>query len=208
MTFFGGDECCGRGTPTWDGTMLRYITLLPIDRNIAGKRITEFLQSAEHLYRDSSQDIDRAERKRRTEELERMHAERIRHVESFWSVFRVPLIRTRSQLVADQVIAKLFHDFQPAQEAFDRTNARLDLLRLAIALERYKSAKGEYPETLDALIPAYLDEIPLDPFTGRKTLTYKLAPDEETAFLLYSYGPNETDDGGDETDDIVLRIIK
>ena len=98
MTFFSGDECCGRGTVSWDKTMLRYITLLPIDRNIAGKRINEFLQTAEHLYRDSSQDIDRTERKRRTEELERMHAERIRQVESFWSVFRVPLIRTRNSL--------------------------------------------------------------------------------------------------------------
>jgi len=203
-SYFGGDECCGRGTPTWHGTMLIYITLLPIDRNIAGKRITEFLQTAEHLYRNSSQDMDRAERKRRTEELERMHAEKIRQVESFGSVFRVPLIRTRSQLVADQVIAKLFHPFRPAQQAFDRTNARLELLRLAVALERHKSAKGAYPETLDALIPAYLDEIPLDPFTGRKTLTYKLAPDEETAFLLYSYGANEVDDGGDEKEDIVL----
>jgi len=39
-------------------------------------------------------------------------------------------------------------------------------------------------------------------------LTYKLAPDEETAFLLYSFGANEIDDGGDETDDIVLRFIR
>jgi len=208
LTFFGGDECCGRSTTTWDGTMLRYITLLPIDRNIAGRRITEFLQSADHLYDDSAQDIDRTERKRRTEELENMQAERIRQVESFWSVLRVPLIRTRSQLIADQVIAKAFYSFQPAQNALDRVNARLELSRLAIALERYKAANGDYPVTLDELVPAFLAEVPLDPFTGRKTLTYILAPDEETAFLLYSYGKNETDDGGDEGEDIVLRMIR
>jgi len=208
MTFFGGDECCGRGTPTWDGTMLISLTLLPIDRNIAGKRITEFLQFADHLYDDSAQDIDRTERKRRTEELENMHAERIRQVESFWSVLRVPLIRTRSQLIADQVIAKMFHSFQPAQEALDRVNTRLDLFRVAVALERYKAANGQYPTTLDALVPAYLDEVPIDLFAGGKALTYKLAPDEETAFLLYSYGANETDDGGDEGEDIVLRMIR
>ena len=87
-------------------------------------------------------------------------------------------------------------------------HARLELQRLAIALERYKAAKGDYPVTLDELVPAFLEEVPLDPFTGRKTLTYILAPDEETAFLLYSYGKNETDDGGDEGEDIVLRMIR
>ena len=188
--FFSGDECCGRGKVSWDKTMLKSITLLPIDWNIAGKRITAFLQTGKQMS---------------NEEQERIHAKKIRQVESVWSVLRVPLIRTRSQLVADQVIAKMFGSLQPASNAFDRNNVRFDLLRLAVALERYKAASGDYPVTLDALVPAYLAEVPLDPFTDGKPVTYKLAPDEETAFLLYSFGENETDDGGDEREDIVIR---
>jgi len=172
--FFGGDECCGRGKTSWDKTMLNNITLLPIDRNIAGKRIAEFLQTGEQMS---------------IEARNRMHAEKIRRVESVWSMLRVPLIRTRSQLVADQVIAKagaFAFDDTPAQNAFDQSNVRFDLLRLAVALERHKAASGDYPATLDELVPAYLAEVPLDPFTDGKPLTYKRAPDTETAFLIHS----------------------
>ncbi|MCL2709518.1 MAG: hypothetical protein FWE95_01445 [Planctomycetaceae bacterium] len=192
--FFSGSGCCGSGPTSWDKNMLQWITfVLPIDQNIAGKRITEYLQRAGRMPPD---------------ERERMHTDKCRQVESFWSLFRVPLMRTRSQLIADQVIAKmLFYPGNPAQKTLDHANARFDLFRIAVALERHKSAQGEYPTTLDELVPAYLEEVPIDPCTGSKTLTYKLAPDEATAFLLYSYGANETDDGGDETEDVVLRIM-
>jgi len=63
-----------------------------------------------------------------------------------------------------------------------------------VALERYKSAKGNYPETLDDLVPVYLEEVPLDPNTGRRTLEYKLAPDDATAFLLHPAGWSEDDE--------------
>jgi len=204
--FFSGDGCCGAGPTPWHRTMLKCITLLPIDRNIAGKRITEFLQSAEQIGY-AAENIDRTERKRRTEEVEQMLAETKERVESLWSVFRVPLIRTRSQLIADQVIANLFNIFSPAQDVFDRANTRFDLCRVAVALERYKAAEGDYPATLalDALVPAYLEAVPIDLFANGKPLTYKLAPDEATAFWLYSYGLNEIDDGGDEKEDIIIR---
>ena len=190
--FFSGEGCCGDRTPaTWDCTLLKNITLLPIDRNIAGKRVTKFLQTAGQIS---------------IEEQEKIHAETKRQVKSVWSVFRVPLIRTRSQLIADQVLAKCFYTGDAAQKALDRTNTRFDLLRVATALERYKAANGDYPETLDELIPTYLDGVLIDLFADGKPLTYKFAPDAETAFLLYSYGGNETD-GGDARD-IVLRMGK
>jgi hypothetical protein len=54
-------------------------------------------------------------------------------------------------------------------------------------------AHSAYPEILDALVPQYLDKIPLD-LIGGQPLHYRRADDGK--FLLYSVGWNETDDGG------------
>ncbi len=69
-------------------------------------------------------------------------------------------------------------------------NAGLPLLRVRIAMERYRLDHGAWPETLDALIPSYLDSIPLDPMDG-KSLRYNA-----TKRILYSIGTDFVDDGG------------
>ena len=63
----------------------------------------------------------------------------------------------------------------------------------AIALKRYQSHHGTWPETLDALLPAYLSEVPIDPMSG-KPLRYHANTDG--TYLLYSVGENGKDDGG------------
>ncbi len=65
----------------------------------------------------------------------------------------------------------------------------------ALAAERFRLARGRWPETLDELVPAYLDAVPEDPFDG-KPLRYRRRPD---GFTVYSIGENGRDDGGDET---------
>jgi hypothetical protein len=69
----------------------------------------------------------------------------------------------------------------------------VDEARIACALERYRLAHGVYPDSLDALAPAYIDALPHDIMTG-DPYHYQLRPDG--TFLLYSVGWNETDDGG------------
>jgi hypothetical protein len=64
---------------------------------------------------------------------------------------------------------------------------------IACALERYRLARNSYPETLDALVPQFLAQIPPDLIGGRP-LHYRRA--DGGKFLLYSVGWNETDDGG------------
>jgi len=48
---------------------------------------------------------------------------------------------------------------------------RRDQVRLALALRRFHAARGGYPETLDGLVPEFIDVVPVDPTTGR-TMTY------------------------------------
>ena len=67
------------------------------------------------------------------------------------------------------------------------------LARTAIALERYRLAHGEFPESLDALSPQLMNKVPND-VIGGQPLKYRREANGQ--FVLYSVGWNETDDGG------------
>jgi len=81
----------------------------------------------------------------------------------------------------------------PTLEKFAAAQAWLDEARIACALERYRLAHAVYPATLDALVPASIDELPHDVING-KPYRYRLQPDG--FYLLYSVGWNQTDEGG------------
>jgi hypothetical protein len=66
----------------------------------------------------------------------------------------------------------------------------------AIAVERYRLTEGRPPQSLDNLIPAYLESVPKDPFDGRN-LRYIT---RETGFVVYSINDDLTDNGGAEPD--------
>jgi len=72
--------------------------------------------------------------------------------------------------------------------------ARLATASCGLAVERYRLARGVLPETLQDLVPTYLADVPSDPFDG-KPLRYKHL---ERGYLVYSVGPDGTDDGGKE----------
>ncbi len=86
-----------------------------------------------------------------------------------------------SGLLVSQVVRVAYHQ-----------NA-LDEARIACALERYRLAHGTYPASLDELVPAYLDQIPVDVLEGG-ALRYRLNADG--TFLLYSMGPDGKDEDG------------
>ncbi len=71
--------------------------------------------------------------------------------------------------------------------------AHTDEANVACALERYRLAKGQFPETLDALRPQFIQNIPHDVIDGGP-LKYRRTDDGQ--FILYSIGWNESDDGG------------
>lgn len=87
------------------------------------------------------------------------------------------------------------HFFLPAIRPlqFAEAQTEVDLTRVAIALERYRLAHDEYTETLGALSPQYLGNIPNDVINGQP-LRYRRT--DGGKFLLYSVGWNQADDGG------------
>jgi hypothetical protein len=80
-----------------------------------------------------------------------------------------------------------------AVKNFAYAQSSVDLARTAIALERYRLAHGEYPESLDALAPQFIAKVPHD-VIGGQPLKYRR--EANGLFTLYSVGWNETDDGG------------
>jgi len=73
------------------------------------------------------------------------------------------------------------------------TQTVVDEAMVACALERYRLAHGEFPQSLDALTPQFIQKIPNDVCTGGP-LKYQRGGDGR--FTLYSSGWNGTDDGG------------
>jgi type II secretory pathway pseudopilin PulG len=92
-----------------------------------------------------------------------------------------------------------------AMEDQARYEAEVDMARIAIALERHYLETGAYPDSLEPLAAAFDGEPPIDPFTGQP-YHYRLTGG---AYLLYSLGPNQTDNGGVQgrDGDIVSRGV-
>lgn len=66
---------------------------------------------------------------------------------------------------------------------------------VACALERCRLAQGQYPASLDALVPTWLKQVPADLLApGGAPLKYRRETDG--GFVLYSIGLNRLDDQG------------
>ena len=91
------------------------------------------------------------------------------------------------------MIALDFSDLRGSDRRFAYGQNSINMARVACALERYRLAHNEYPETLDVLAPQFIAQIPHD-VIGGKPLHYRRT--DSGKFLLYSIGWNETDDGG------------
>ncbi|MEO6847246.1 MAG: type II secretion system protein GspG, partial [Chthoniobacterales bacterium] len=72
-----------------------------------------------------------------------------------------------------------------------QVQAQVDMARIACALERYKMAKGEYPENLNALVPDYIEKLPND-VASAKSYRYRLNTTDK--FTLWSIGFDGVDD--------------
>jgi hypothetical protein len=77
-----------------------------------------------------------------------------------------------------------------------RCTAEALAAQTALAVERYRLAEGHLPESLENLVPAYMEVVPKDPFDGRN-LRYIT---REKGFVVYSVSDDLTDNGGAERD--------
>ncbi len=94
----------------------------------------------------------------------------------------------------------LYYSMMPAMTAMLANKCKGDVTwqatRTILALRAYQLAHGQLPSDLNALVPEYLETLPVDDFNGRP-LHY--APDRK---IVYSVGQNLKDDGGDDHDSV------
>jgi hypothetical protein len=77
--------------------------------------------------------------------------------------------------------------------AYGRMLAQMRTAEATIAVERYRQAhESALPPSLDALVPAFIDRVPVDPFSGAP-IRLKVS---ESGYAVYSFGSNFKDDGG------------
>jgi hypothetical protein len=88
-------------------------------------------------------------------------------------------------------------------DAEHRVLDQQQLSRLATALEGYRVQHGAYPQSLEKLVPKYINEMPMDTFAGgKKPFRYE---SEGDSYLLYCLGRNTVDDGGNRDGDLVVQ---
>lgn len=98
---------------------------------------------------------------------------------------------SRSKNMGNVLSGLLLPAVTAAIDAEDRANAMLQLHQVAVALAVYRLENGEYPDSLDTLVPTLVDQLPVDVYDN--ALVYQKTKD---GFLLYSLGKNGNDDGG------------
>lgn len=74
---------------------------------------------------------------------------------------------------------------QGAWYQFHTKNVTYDQLLICLALEFYRHDQGEYPASLEALVPNYLESLPRDPFDGRAYYYYRTEDEFVVRSLAY-----------------------
>lgn len=126
-------------------------------------------------------------------------------MDGYLKTIQLPLHRRQesAKAIEDKIraISKIHILLHKLMPSFSRTItidikriAGLRTARFALAVERYRLAFGELPDTLADLVPTYIEAVPKDPFDG-DDLRYKKV---KTGYVVYSIGEDKSDDGGKE----------
>lgn len=109
--------------------------------------------------------------------------------------------------IPDRGQFKVIRVFMQREISTRRTLAMLEIdqggILAAIALERWRLANRKYPDSLEQLVPKYLEALPIDACSG-KPLVYRLVDGNP---ILYSIGNDGNDDLG-KVDDPSKRTTK
>jgi hypothetical protein len=147
---------------------------------------------------------DLAAYRRRMHELESLTAKPYYEARQGWQAERQSFRTDRGGFVTYEIVPAAEKLAYAATEA----DAARQLSRLALAAAAYRNQTGRLPAHPEELTPAYLDQMPTDPFDGRPL---RMTPDGE-GLILYSVGPDMTDDAAraynpaDKTGDILFRL--
>jgi hypothetical protein len=96
----------------------------------------------------------------------RKHAGQIRHFAETSNAERVKWIRDKEHLMQLEGVLPfaLAAQVNRTKIMHLRALSRVGALRALVAVELHKAEEGAYPESLEALVPDYLNAVPMDPY--------------------------------------------
>ncbi len=137
-----------------------------------------------------------------TTAVRQAHAAYLRHMTAFIEISRLPVaeqserFRAAAQALKEDPKAVFARRILPSVErvmaARLRCQARLRCALIGLAAERYRQETGRWPDTLAALLPRYLAQVPADPYDGQPLRCKRITD----GVVLYAVGPDLKDDGG------------
>jgi len=169
----GGGHLLGRGLPyvftdDWKDNLWRFVSFSYPDRQEMVSKIDEYFRRFAEILAETPYDL-RDEAIDEQEENEEV---------------RIAPIMLKINTPAYKRVSQIAWRMKTSREA----------LLTVLAVIRYEKEKDQYPVVLDELVNAgYLKELPRDPYSDGP-LVYR---NTESGFLLYSFGTNLTDDGGE-----------
>ncbi|MGD9857947.1 MAG: hypothetical protein AB7U20_23630 [Planctomycetaceae bacterium] len=152
------------------------------------RRFNEFYDEAIDVLKLS----DPNERSRGFAELDERVSRRLEQDAHWWLQFALHSRSAVSEWIGDVLVRLLWPVLEQAAVAQDRRTIRLALCDIGYALAEFRAGQGRFPEALDDLVPAFIEAVPLDPYTGAP-YRYQLT---DGGFLLHSVSQNGVDDGG------------
>jgi hypothetical protein len=108
--------------------------------------------------------------------------------------------KQRAAVISRLLLALCLPALPAAMDASDREQCWWQIRITAGALSVYRAEHGEYPESLEQLVPDVVENLPVDFYSGRPLIYQR----RTEGYLLYSVFENGVDDGGD---DFTGRII-
>lgn len=130
-----------------------------------------------------------------------MGAEAMKHLPgepwSFHDTLEVDINRSGNRVAS--IVVQIFSS---AVATMHNTEASRRAVEIAIAQTRYRLDQGSYTDDPTKLVPAYLPNMPIDPFDG-KPMRMKLQADG--SLLIYSVGADRKDDAGNISFDPVTH---
>jgi hypothetical protein len=102
-----------------------------------------------------------------------------------------------SQMLSGNMLGQIWYRMMmpaviPSLAKKSQADAQLQATRVILALRAYQLAHGSLPADLNALVPEFLDKVPVDDFDGQPL---RYSPERK---IVYSVGNNLKDDGGDD----------
>jgi len=109
--------------------------------------------------------------------------------------WRAEMLHATDPVLQIMMAPKLQEVFHECAEGALYVQTACEEAAAACALERCRLAQGQYPASLDALVPMWLKQVPVDLLVpGGTPLKYRREADG--GFVLYSVGLNRVDDQG------------